>query len=221
MSAQLEIACFNIQSAILAAASGADRIELCLDYASGGLTPDPFDLARIRNRIKQPIYVMLRDSADFSVSFAGLQLLKHQLLALKTAGADGFVFGFLDAGLALEESSNRKLIELADGLPCTLHRAFDVCVDKEKALEDAVIWGFSAILSSGGTTNALAGIKQLNHWQAQTPEITFIAGGGIRQANLPEILEKSDLRWYHSAALTLDKNLTDPEEVQQLKSLLL
>lgn len=220
MSAQLEIACFNIQSAVLAAASGADRIELCRDYASGGLTPDPFDLARIRNRVKQPIYVMLRDTADFSVSFAGLQLLKHQMLALKTAGADGFVFGFLDAGLSLEKSSNRRLIALADGLPCTLHRAFDACRDQNKALEDAVKWGFSAILSSGGAENALVGIKQLNQWQAQIPEIHFIAGGGIRRANLPEIIQQSDLSWYHSAALTLDKNLADAEEVQQLKSLL-
>jgi len=220
MSAQLEIACFNLASALVAATAGANRIELCRDYASGGLTPDPFDLARIRGRIKVPIYVMLRDTADFSISFAGLQLLKHQMLALKTAGADGFVFGFLDAHASLEESSNRMLIELADGLPCTLHRAFDACSNKDKALDDAVHWGFSAILSSGGAANALSGIQQLNLWQAQTPEISFIAGGGIRQAHFPELLQKSELQWYHSAALTIDKTLTDSEEVQQLKSLL-
>ncbi len=221
MRPKLEIACFNLPSALIAATSGADRIELCRDYASGGLTPDPFDLARIRGRIKQPIYVMLRDTADFSISFAGLQLLKHQMQALKSAGADGFVFGFLDKQAQLEEKSNRLLIELADGLPCTLHRAFDVCIDKEKAIETAIQWGFTGILSAGGAKNALLGSQKLNEWQRSYPSISFIAGGGIRSINLPKLLEQCWLKWYHSAAMLGDNQSVDAEEIAQLKTLLL
>lgn len=218
MSAQLEIACFNLPSVLTAASAGADRIEFCRDYASGGLSPDPFELAKIRPRVKQPIYVMLRETADFSISFAGLLLLKHQLLALKTAGADGFVFGFLNKQAELDESSNRFFLELADGLPCTLHRAFDNCSDTEKAIEKAIQWGFSHILSAGGAPNALAGIKQLNKWQLTYPEISFLAGGGIRSSNLPVILEQSQLKWYHSAALLSGSQNADVEEITQLKT---
>jgi copper homeostasis protein len=220
MMAKLEIACFDNPSALIAAEAGADRIELCRDYASGGLSPDPFALARIRPRIKQPIYVMLRENDHFNITKAGLHLLKHQLFALKTANADGFVFGFLTASSALEESSNRLLLELADGLPCTLHRAFDVCEAKEQAIETAIQWGFTSILSAGGAANAQAGIQQLNQWQLAYPELSFIAGGGIRSANLPVILEKGQLNWYHSAAILAGSQPADPAEVTSLKLLL-
>lgn len=219
--ASLEIACFDNPSAIIAAEAGADRIELCRDYASGGLSPDPFALARIRPRIKQPIYVMLRETVDFSISFSGLSLLKHQLMALKTAGADGFVFGFLNVQLSLEESSNRTLLELAAGLPCTLHRAFDRCVDQEKSIETAIQWGFSSILSAGAASTALLGIKQLNNWQAAYPEIQFIAGGGVRSPHFPELLTQGQLNWYHSAALVAGDPMVDAEEVRKLKNMLL
>ncbi|CAG8251013.1 unnamed protein product [Penicillium nalgiovense] len=33
----LEVACFNQESAVVAAGAGADRIELCKDYHLGGL----------------------------------------------------------------------------------------------------------------------------------------------------------------------------------------
>jgi len=39
MSALLEIAVFNIESAIAAAAAGADRLELCENPYDGGTTP--------------------------------------------------------------------------------------------------------------------------------------------------------------------------------------
>lgn len=218
--AQLEIACFDNTSALIASEAGADRIELCRDYGSGGLSPDPFALARIRPRIRQPIYVMLRENNNFSISKAALHLLKHQMFALKSAGADGFVFGFLSSNLTLEESSNRYLLELADGLPCTLHRAFDACSDHNSAIETAIKWGFSSILSSGAAANALAGIVQLNAWQQTYPELDFIAGGGIRSLNLPTILTQSSLSWYHSAAIVADNQLADAAEVAQLKMLL-
>ncbi len=38
--AQLEIACFNLQSALIAQQNGADRVELCSGIEAGGTTPD-------------------------------------------------------------------------------------------------------------------------------------------------------------------------------------
>ena len=39
MSNKLEIACFNFQSTLNAEKGNADRIELCDDVKSGGVTP--------------------------------------------------------------------------------------------------------------------------------------------------------------------------------------
>jgi copper homeostasis protein len=44
----LEIACFSPASAIAAAKAGADRIELCADYAAGGVTPSLSALQGVR-----------------------------------------------------------------------------------------------------------------------------------------------------------------------------
>ena len=47
----LEIACFNLESAIIAANSGADRIELCENYIEGGITPSEKLILEVRNKI--------------------------------------------------------------------------------------------------------------------------------------------------------------------------
>ena len=55
----LEIACFNARAAIEAANAGADRIELCSNYAAGGITPDYDSLQQIRKVVDIPINVMM------------------------------------------------------------------------------------------------------------------------------------------------------------------
>ena len=52
MSAQLEIACFDLESAIIADAAGADRIELCENLAEGGTTPSWEMVLEAKDRIK-------------------------------------------------------------------------------------------------------------------------------------------------------------------------
>lgn len=56
----LEIACFNLESAIIAAEAGAHRIELCDDYASGGFSPTLNAMKWARQQIKIPLHVMIR-----------------------------------------------------------------------------------------------------------------------------------------------------------------
>ena len=36
---KLEIACFNLDSALIAQENGADRVELCVEMNLGGITP--------------------------------------------------------------------------------------------------------------------------------------------------------------------------------------
>lgn len=56
----LEIACFNTESAFIAQQAGADRIELCDDFAVGGTTPDVNTVMDARVRITIPVFVMIR-----------------------------------------------------------------------------------------------------------------------------------------------------------------
>lgn len=89
----LEIACFNTPSAIAAAKAGADRIELCANYAAGGVTPTLASLHGIRNATAIPINVMIRPRAgDFDYTLAEFDKMRDDILLFKPV-ASGCVFG--------------------------------------------------------------------------------------------------------------------------------
>jgi copper homeostasis protein len=56
----IEIAVFNLESAIAASNAGAHRIELCSAPAEGGLTPSAATMRLTRKYVKIPIHVMIR-----------------------------------------------------------------------------------------------------------------------------------------------------------------
>ena len=56
----LEVCVDSVESAVNAAAGGADRIELCGDLIVGGITPSLALFERIREKISIPIHVLLR-----------------------------------------------------------------------------------------------------------------------------------------------------------------
>lgn len=49
---KLEIACFNLESALIAALSPADRIEFCAGFSEGGTTPSVEDYLTVKKKAK-------------------------------------------------------------------------------------------------------------------------------------------------------------------------
>ena len=56
----LEIACFSVESCLLAQEAGADRIEFCADYKLGGITPDKADIIKVKESLHIPLHVIIR-----------------------------------------------------------------------------------------------------------------------------------------------------------------
>ena len=83
----------------------------------------------------------------------------------------------------------------------TLHRAFDVCVDAEEGLYDAMALGFDTILSSGQAPTALQGASMLAllHQKAND-RITIMAGSGVKASNLSELMSMTGLTAFHMSA---------------------
>jgi copper homeostasis protein len=222
MIPKLEIACFDVDSAIRAARAGADRIELCADYDSGGLTPPSDWLSDLRRALTIPVHVMIRPRmGDFCYSSAELEDMKSDILVFKALGVDGFVFGVLDRAGAVDIDRNRVLVELARPLPCTFHRAFDSQVDKEVALETIIRLGFSTLLTSGIQGSALEGKEILGKLVRQAAgRIQVMPGGCIRAANITGLAASVQAGWYHSAAMQAEGAAVDDFEVAQMKQLL-
>ncbi|WP_336664762.1 copper homeostasis protein CutC [Elizabethkingia meningoseptica] len=217
---KIEVACFNEQSALIAAKEGADRIELCENYAEGGLTPEKETLKKLKAGFSTPVFTMIRPrGGGFQYTDAEFETMKTELTALKEAGADGFVFGFLTPDNEVDMVKNKALVELAGGLPCTFHRAFDRIKDKEEALEDVINCGFATILTSGGEHPAMEGLSKLKLIQEQADgRITILVGGGVRSSNVGEL--KKYFGFVHSACITDGTENIDAEELKAIKTVI-
>lgn len=222
MTAKLEIACFDVASAIRAARAGADRIELCDDYDNGGITPPPDWLSALSGQLGIPVHVMIRPRAGgFSYSTAEYEVMKKDILAYKALGADGFVFGLLDRACSVDIEGNRSLVDLVWPLPCTFHRAFDCMEDKADALETIIALGFSGLLTSGIQGSAMDGKDVLGELvRLADDRIQVIPGGGIRSGTITALASSVQANWYHSAARQAEGAIIDEEEVAAMKQAL-
>lgn len=161
----LELACFTVSSAILAARAGADRLELCANYSAGGLTPPLQWLLDIRKETDIPINIMIRPRAgNFYYSTSEFEQMRHDIALFATL-ASGFVFGILDVHGHVDVARNSELVDIASPLPCTFHRAVDEVADLDKAMEMVVACGFKSVLTSGGQKNAEQGAERVKRLQ--------------------------------------------------------
>ena len=190
MAKTLEICVDSLASARAAIAGGADRLELCSALTVGGLTPYEALLRQIREESNIPVRCLMRPRpGDFLYSPDELALLQRQILQLKAAGADGFVFGCLTAEGYLDSEALKPLIAACGGLGMTLHRCIDVSRDLESAYLVAKDLGFDTVLTSGGASACLIGHAQIGallslREKHSGPEVLIGAGvnaGVIRQ----------------------------------------
>ena len=215
----LEIACFNKESAIIASRAGADRIEFCAGFEVGGTTPSLHDYMELKKEITIPIFVMIRTrGGDFCYNNEEFQQMKEQLLEFKKVGADGFVFGILDGNLEVNFIQNKELVELADGIPCTFHRAFDRVKDYHKSSEEIIKCGFKTILTSGTKSNVSEGKEILKTLiKISNERIDILCGGGLRSTNISEIKNYTKAKNFHSSGI-VNGILPDAEEIKKMKS---
>ncbi|XP_052828596.1 copper homeostasis protein cutC homolog isoform X1 [Octopus bimaculoides] len=182
---------------------GAIRLELCSDLVEGGTTPSVGMLEVMKEKTNIPIMVMLRPRAgDFYYSQDELDVMKRDLLALRQAGADGFVLGILNRDGTVNTVQCKELIAMASPLPVTFHRAIDMTSNIMTALEDVIQLDCARVLTSGQATDALQGVSVIKQMidKADGHRLLVMPGGGINVNNLQKILEISGAREFHGSA---------------------
>jgi copper homeostasis protein len=216
---KIEIACFNLESAIFAQKAGADRVELCANISVGGTTPLIEIIQQARKNITIDIYVMIRPrGGNFVYSEVELDQMKSEIENIKQLGVNGFVFGILNEDNTINIEQNKALVELAKPFPCSFHRAFDAVSNFEQALEAVISSGFSTILTSGTFSNVMEGKEVLKKLVIQAKNrIEIMPGGGLRSTNISELNKIVGANWYHSSAITDGSEIANLEEIIQLK----
>jgi len=195
----IEAAVETLDSALAAERAGADRIELCNNLGEGGTTPDGELVATIVERIRIPVFVLIRPRAgDFFYSESEFDVMMRDIELTRTMGIAGIVTGALDANGRVAVKRTRSLVKAAGGLPVTFHRAIDSAADLPVALDDAIDSGVSRVLTSGGAPTAREGIGVIAAMVKQARErVSIVAGGGIREHNVREVIARTGAHEVH------------------------
>lgn len=188
----LEVIALTAEDARAAQDGGADRIEVVADMAADGLTPDPHVVEAMRAATALPMRVMLRANAGFRTTAAELDRLCAAAADLAAAGADGFVFGFLDPSGHVDAGATGKLAAAVGPLPWTFHRAVDHAADTAQAwravgdLGTGLGGGLDTVLTAGAARGVDAGLDTLVRRAAEGSgqAALIMAGGGLRRRHV-------------------------------------
>ncbi|WP_313342734.1 copper homeostasis protein CutC [Stenotrophomonas sp.] len=198
----LEIASNSVASALAAQQGGANRIELFDNLAEGGTTPSYASIAVARERLRIPLFVLIRPRpGDFHYDTLEAELMLRDIQNCRQLGCDGVVIGALDAHGEIDIPLCQQLVSAAGPLGITFHRAFDAARDLPAALEQVIALGCERVLSSGGQASAEAGSAMLAQLVAQAGQrLSVMAGAGITPGNIANIATVTGCHELHASA---------------------
>jgi copper homeostasis protein len=192
----------TVASALAAESAGAGRLELCANLVEGGVTPSVGMLAGVRERVRLPLFVLIRPrGGDFLFGADECEVMLRDIAEARAHGADGVVIGALDPEGGVDEALTGRLAEAARPMAVTFHRAFDLVRDPARALETLIGLGLQRVLTSGQSPSALLGSEAIAARVAQAAgRIIVMAGGGINEANAARIVRETGVEEIHIGA---------------------
>ncbi|MBO8196058.1 copper homeostasis protein CutC [Streptomyces oryzae] len=221
----LEVVALSAEDAAAAQAGGADRLEVVTDMAADGLTPSLETFAAVREAVSVPLRVMLRLADGFGAGGdAGIAELCARARALRAAGAEEFVLGFLDDAGQVDLRAVEAVTSAVPGCRWTFHRALDRAADREalrKQLADAP--GLDTFLTAGSPAGVADGYGTLLAEAARTvagepgygPRL--LAGGGLTLAHVPG-LRRAGITAFHIGSAARPQGWTSPIDPAAVRS---
>lgn len=206
-----ELCVYSVEACRVAARLGIDRVELCASPAEGGVTPSLATIEEACSIQGIDVSVMIRPrGGDFLYTEEEFRIMLRDIEHARKAGATGVVFGILNADGTVDIKRTRLLVRAAEGMETTFHRAVDMTVRYEQAIQDVISTGCTRILTSGGYDKAIEGIANIQKATSISQgRIEIMAGSGVSSYNALQLaaigvdalhfsakrMEESDMRY--------------------------
>ena len=200
---KIEVCCSSLYEAREAEAGGAIRIELCGAIACGGVTPSYGVIRSIIDAgLNLDVNVLIRSrEGGFYYTADEVDAMCRDIEFCREAGVNGVVIGALTKTGEIDVEACRKMINAAGDMSVTFHRAFDVCTNPQKALEQIIELGCDRLLTSGCQASAERGAEFIAQLVEQAAgRIIVMPGAGIRPSNIAKIEKITRAAEFHSTA---------------------
>ncbi len=199
MNIAVEVCVDTVESAVAAQAGGAHRVELCDNLMEGGTTPSFGSIEVARKLLDIKLHVIIRPrGGDFLYSDTEFEIMKRDIEAAKRQGVDGVVIGLLDREGNIDLTRTAELVELSRPMAVTFHRAFDVCADPFKAIDQLAEIGVDRILTSGQEATAVEGseliAKLIKH---AGDRIIIMVCGNLNERNINRVIAETGAKELH------------------------
>ena len=206
----VEICCGSLEDAIESEMGGADRVELCSALFLGGLTPSMGSIVEARTRLKIPFMAMVRPrGGGFCYTGVEMAVMERDTVAAREQGADGIVFGILNADGSIDEERCRRIRKLIGDRQAVFHRAFDVTPDPFRSLDQLIDMGFTRLLTSGQEDSVPEGLPLIQRLiEYAGDRIEILPGGGIKLFNLRQVVEATGCKQIHLTAFKTQLDLS-------------
>ena len=183
MNVLVEACVDSVASALAAERGGAGRLELCDNLFDGGTTPSAGMIAAVKAAVRIPVFVIVRPRGG------GFVYTPDEFSVMRLD---------IETTRMLDAEQLEPLVDAAATLPVTFHRAFDLASDQEQALEVLMQLRVARVLTSGGAPTALEGVERIAVLTRRAAgQITVMAGGGVREETVQEIVHRAGVREVH------------------------
>ena len=188
---ELELCAASIEAIKLAKKYNLSRIELCQNLEQGGITPSP-GLIEYALAYGVETHVLIRHRpGGFRYNNDEVEIMLRDIRECKAIGAQGVVIGALNEHGLIDKKAVGLMIEQAQGMTVSFHRAFDDTFEFGKSLDTLIELGVNRLLSAGLARNVDLGLSILKEMKAYAGNrIQIMPGGGVNESNITKIRDQ-------------------------------
>jgi copper homeostasis protein len=188
----------SLEAIALAKELKVDRVEVCQNLESGGLTPS---VSLVESAIDSGLktHVLIRPRVGgFIYSESELELILREISFFNKMGVHGVVIGALLPDHMINQSFIKLVRKEFPELDITFHKAFDDTTDWKSSIDVLVDAGINRILSSGWETHVIKGMSTLKlMFEYAQGRIEILPGGGLNENNIDFFVKNIQPEWIH------------------------